>query len=64
MSKTKEKLYRWIAYKTPKTLRYFIVIDAWAKATTGEYSHREATSLTAEEMIKAIEPHPIKSNKK
>lgn len=59
MSKTKEKIYRWIAYKTPKTLRYFIVVDAWAKATTGEYSHIEVSKLTADQMIKALEPKDL-----
>jgi hypothetical protein len=50
-----EKIYQWIAYHCPKKLRYFITIDAVAKATTGEYSSTVVPEITAMEVIKRIE---------
>lgn len=49
-----DKIYQIIAKWVPRKLRYFIVIDAWAKATTGKYSSQEATGLTVEEILKRI----------
>ena len=45
------KIYQIIAKMIPSRLRYFITIDAWAKATTGEYSKTDATEITAVEVL-------------
>ena len=50
-----EKLLQTIAYWTPKKLRYFIVIDAWAKTTTGKYSDTVVNELTVSDMVERLE---------
>lgn len=54
MNRFTEKVYQKIAYHCPKKLRYFITIDAIAKATTGEYSDTVVPDLTAMEVVKRI----------
>jgi predicted AAA+ superfamily ATPase len=51
----KEKFYRWLSYKLPKELVYFASIRMWARATTGEYSSDDATTITMSDAIKAWE---------
>ena len=51
----KESIYRWIALKIPRKLRYFILIDSWAKATTGKYSKEIVSELSVVDMIKRFE---------
>ena len=48
------RLYQFIARVIPAKMRYFIVIDAWAKATTGKYSNTIAPDLKVDEMLKRI----------
>ncbi len=50
-----ETIYQKIAKIIPKKLRYFIVIDSWAKSTTGKYSDTIINELTVDKMLKRIE---------
>ena len=44
-------IYQTIARYFPRKLRYFILIDSWAKATTGKYSNVEAPSVLMIDVI-------------
>lgn len=52
-----ERIMWRLARMVPKNVRYYIVIDAWAKATTGKYSNTDATSITADEMVRRVFDH-------
>ena len=47
-------ILRKIAQKTPKKLRYFILIDSWAKYTV-YYPKKEVTSCSIDEVVKHFE---------
>lgn len=51
----KDDVYRWIAARVPKKLRYFIFVDGFAKATCGKYSNTEVGKITAMEVLKRLE---------
>jgi hypothetical protein len=46
----REKLAIWIARRLPKSIRYWVVVDGFAKATTGKYSDTVASELTVFQM--------------
>jgi len=50
-----ENFYRFVAKIIPNKLRYFVIIDSWAKTTTGEYSKEIVTDLKVVDMINRIE---------
>ena len=45
----------WLAHRLPKRLKYWVLIDCGAKATTGEYGNTVVPDLTMMEMIKRNE---------
>jgi len=50
-----ETIYRKIAKIIPNKLRYFIVMDSWAKTTTGKYGDTMPITLTVDEMLNRID---------
>lgn len=48
----REALAFWLAWKLPKRVVYLALIRAWAHATTGDYGTTDATTITANEMVK------------
>jgi len=46
-----ETIYRFIAKHLPIRLKYFVVIDACAMATTGKYGDTEVPKLKVIEML-------------
>ena len=49
-----DRIADFIAWRLPRRVLYFSVIRAWAIATTGEYSDREATSVKVIEIVEII----------
>lgn len=49
--KIEENIYRWIARKLPKRLVYFVTIELWAKATSGDNEHINPTTLCVNEAL-------------
>jgi len=49
-SKRQLGLGYWIARRAPQWLRYFVILDAAAKATTGENSGKTPDDLTWKEI--------------
>lgn len=54
MKKRTENIAFWLAARAPKVVRRYMVVDAIAKATTGEYSNTNVTSLPAMEVLNRI----------
>ena len=50
-----DKIYQWMAYRVPNRLRYFVTIDAIAKATTGKYGNTNVSELNCMEVVKRLE---------
>ena len=50
--KTKENIWKWIAWILPRELAKWAAIRLWAHATTGKYGYVNATSTT---IIEALE---------
>ncbi len=46
-----DNIYRWIARKLPKRIIYFVVIEVWAKTTSGEYGNTVVNELTIEKAL-------------
>ena len=46
---------RWIADRLPRRIVYFAAVRAWSNATTGQWSHLEATGITVAEMLERWE---------
>lgn len=54
---TREDAWHWAAGRVPKRLVYFVVIRAWAYATTGKYGNTEARAITATEVVERWHRH-------
>lgn len=54
MNNILNKICQKVAHRIPMRLRYFICIDGWAKATTGQYGNTNACELTADEMVRRL----------
>lgn len=48
-------LARHLADMLPRCVVYYAVIRAWAEATTGQWSHEDATGITASDAVKRWE---------
>ena len=44
-----------LADMLPRYIVYYAVIRAWAEATTGQWSHEDATGVTASDVVKRWE---------
>ncbi len=51
----KEKIYQFLSKHTPRKLLYWMVIRAWAIATTTEYTDREPDKVKWHEVCKLLE---------
>lgn len=50
-----DKVIRFIVWKLPRRFLYWSIIRAWANASTGEWSHVDATAVTVNQMLSRIE---------
>lgn len=48
----KTKFFQWLAHRLPARLKYFVVIDVVAYATTGKYGNTIVPDLSAVDAIK------------
>ena len=49
-----EKFWRWLAWRLPYRLRYWVTIRAFADATTGEYAHVFASEVTQAQVLQRM----------
>ncbi|GIK36549.1 MAG: hypothetical protein BroJett011_03820 [Chloroflexota bacterium] len=44
--------YQWLAWQLPRELIYYVLIRAWAYATTGQYSNTVISEISMDEAIR------------
>jgi len=52
MNKDRQNWKQRLAYLLPNEVVYYVLIRAWAYATTGKYSNEIVGEVTADEMIR------------